>query len=222
MLRTTMNRRIIWVVLATVVPSGCLFSPKKTVDDPPPPKHYPALVSPDSVIVAFEQSYADQNYEEFTKLFDPRFTFAFAQVDLDQDPDLPPTWGRTEEFDSTRGLFDSEIVSSVRCDLSARDVAVPATDADQLDLSPLDLAHTLRVNIRQAQVGIETVDENGGPLTLEVPGDSQEFFIFADTTQLTENGLPVHRIIYWKDKAIGTGGGGGLSTTGEIRLRFRD
>lgn len=171
------------------------------------PTGCPALFSPDSVIAALEQAYEDKNFQEYATVFDHElYRFGFAQVDLDNDPDLPPTWRWEPEAAAASGLFDSDIVYSVRCDLSARDLAVPATEADSLGFSPLDLANTWRVHIREARVEIETNNKTGEPLILQVDGDEQEFFIKMYPDELCEGGQPIHRIVFWKDKAAGGGG----------------
>lgn len=200
----------VFVSLTLATLAGVLFTScgnDKKPNVPPPPDAYPESDTIELLFENFERAYIEKNADEYARLFHKGdFYFAFAQVDRDQNPDVPPRWNWTAEKESADGLFESALVSTIRCNVSTRDTAVPATAADELGRP--DLQGVLKVRVREARLEVDTVDPQGGGLTLQVDGDAQEFFIALDDHDAFAPQHAVWKIVYWKDRAIATGRGG--------------
>jgi hypothetical protein len=90
--------------LLLIALSGCAFDPSKTIVPPPPPMPEPD--SPQNLMIRFEGVYELQSAVNYEALLTSDFRYTFS---LASDPTLVdryPNWGRDDEVESTRHLFE--------------------------------------------------------------------------------------------------------------------
>lgn len=233
--QTSWSRTALAAALVALAVSGCLFSPDKDPKckpgDPtcnPPTTRYKVQSHPDSVLANFTTAYEEKDFTEYEKLIDQdNFAFEFSQVDIGSDPELDPVWFWAQEREATKNLFESDIVFDIRVNLtytlptgrpnqgsaSQREAwqAIHATPADAVP----DTTRLYKIEITRAFVEIDTRGEDNGPLTLQVPGDRQTFFMRYYPDELGADNQPIWRLVRWRDGATA-----GRTTVGSQKRHF--
>jgi len=96
-------RRFLLLLFVLCV-SGCAFNPPEDIPVPPPP--LPEADSPQNLMLRFEGVYELQSAVNYEALLTSDFRYTFS---LASDPLLVnqyPNWGRDDEVESTRHLFE--------------------------------------------------------------------------------------------------------------------
>ena len=105
------DARMLVVIALVAITPGCLFSPDKgkPKDDTDVPRTTIA-----GVLTNLVNAYKDRDLDRYKVLFDQdNFMFVFDPVDVQDDPDIPPNWDWPEEENSTRNMFEAELVERV-------------------------------------------------------------------------------------------------------------
>jgi len=174
-----MRRRTLSVMVAILVAAGCGTERVLRPDGSTEATTYHPMNLPENVIANLEAAYRNRDIEAFAELLAPEFTFRF------QPGDVPvvgrSSWGREEEIESTRGLFESERVKDIEIRLDY----LPAERASEPGLE-----HTMRIRVDRAFLRV--IEES---IVHEVPGHPQDFFL------RREHGNHPNRwvIVEWRD-----------------------
>lgn len=180
--------------------SGCLFSPDKDPPKTDEPVVFLPQTSPENVLENLITAYEQQNYDEYVKLFDETFFFAFDPVDVEKSGgDIPIEWGKDDDIRSTRNMFDEPLVEKVTLDFVIDDPE-PATSADeQRHTFPLG---TMKVTASEVELQVDTRDPEGGEnIIYEVSGDQAIFFLYPHPTEKVD-GLAKWYIVEWRDRKV--------------------
>jgi hypothetical protein len=97
-------RRFAAFAFVALLVVGCAFNPTKDEKLPPPPPPRPD--SPQNLMLYFESVYEAQSPVNYEALLTSDFRYTFS---LASDPELVnrfPNWGRDDEVESTRHLFE--------------------------------------------------------------------------------------------------------------------
>ncbi len=161
----------------------------------PQPNPYLAQVTPENVLRNLITAYVEEDLDEYEKLFDhDLFEFVFDPLDVQEDQDLPPFWLWDEERESAKNMFDSNLVLDIRLEY----VPGMAVQVDEGDDVP-DLSW-MKVEVTNIELEIETKDPLGGEnIIYKVSGDRGVFF-FREYPNETVGGLPLVRIVEWRDQ----------------------
>lgn len=171
--------RLVVAAVAFMIAAGCGTERLVRPDGSTVATTYRANNLPENVIANLETAYRNRDIEAFAGLLAPEFTFRF------QPGDVPAvgrsSWGREEEIESTRGLFESERVKNIEIRLEY----LPAEIATEPGLE-----HTMRIRVDQAFLRV--IEES---IVHEVPGHPQDFFL------RREHGDHPNRwvIVEWRD-----------------------
>lgn len=156
-----MKRRTLFVMVAILVAAGCGTERVLRPDGSTVATTYRPSNLPENVIANLETAYRNRDIEAFARLLAPEFTFRF------QPGDVPvvgrSSWGREEEIESTRGLFESERVENIEIRLEY----LPAEKTTEPGLE-----HTMRIRVDRAFLRV--IEKS---IVHEVPGHPQEFFL---------------------------------------------
>ena len=88
------------LTLTTLVASGCIFSPKEDPPEPPRP-----VDSPEALIQALKDAYAETNYFKFEGLLAGDYLFILDMPNMDTGE---TQWDRTTELRIHQRMFDPE------------------------------------------------------------------------------------------------------------------
>ena len=152
-------RAISVLAMLLLFASGCIFSPKKGREQPPPP--LPDADSPQNAMLRFQGVYQAQSLVNYEPLLTSDFRYTFS---LQADPglvNLYPNWGKDDEVETTRHLFEGFVNSEGKPFPAARSIA--------LELGGIqygtDYSHADSAEWYQAVV------VPGVRLTIEIPGE---------------------------------------------------
>jgi len=166
-----------------------------------------------NVLANFVSAYVEKDIDAYTEVFDvEEFTFVFDRTDVENDPDLNPTWGWPEELTSTKNMFSSALVLTVTVDFVLGDVEF----ARDSDLVPLEWR---KIVVTEIELEIDTIDPDGGEnIIYKVAGDRGMFFFGTYPDELID-GQPRKRITEWRDIRVGLRPGLAveLNTWGQIK-----
>lgn len=84
---------------------SCIFDPDEPVTPPIPPVTYKPLTTRERVLENLEKSYNDRAISQYQKVLDENFTMFFSAGDFGGGT-TPEQWGREDEVQSNRNLFD--------------------------------------------------------------------------------------------------------------------
>lgn len=192
--------RLVGIVAMLALVPGCLFSPDKQ-----PPKtggddQYQPRTTISGVMNNLKVSYRNREIERYEELFHPAFNFVFDPADVQENPDIPPSWDWSEDRSSTRNMFEADLVERIQIDF----VVGPPQDATEADQGQWVFpSGTKRVIVTEVSLNVDTRDPTGGEnIIYRVDGDQAIFFLVQDSVE-TQDGLPVWKIFEWRDKKIG-------------------
>jgi hypothetical protein len=182
---------------------------------------YPAATTPEQLFENFKRSYREMDYDEYAKLLDEDFIFAFDPRDV--GPDRPwheATWTRSEELQSAGNMFGGEpnllgqFVDGIALDY----------DAGDLDVSPVD-DDWQRSILTRVDLTVYTTEElTGDQWILRIPGGYEAHLHILETEQTDPwTGESLWKIIRWDDKppmARQAGPVVDTTTWGSIKILF--
>ncbi len=185
-------------LLLAVASTGCLFSPDKSKPTEDGEAQYLPQTSEANVLENLITSYVEKELLEYEKLFDHNvFEFVFDPLDVQEDQDLPPFWLWDEERESTKNMFESELVLEIRLEY----IPGTAVAVDEGDDVP-DLTWT-KVEVTNVELEVETRDPLGGEnIIYKVSGDRAIYFFKSYDDELVD-GQPTVRIVEWRDQRTG-------------------
>lgn len=191
--------RMLVIIAMVAITPGCLFSPDKGKPKPVPDEYQPRSTIA-GVLANLVTAYKNEDLDRYKVLFDQeQFMFVFDPVDVQDDPDIPPNWGWAEEENSTRNMFEADLVEKIKLDF------VPGLPVDVIESDILERSFpegTKKVIVTEVALDVDTRDPDGGEnIVFRVSGDQAIFFLYQDGE--LENGLPVWKIFEWRDKKIG-------------------
>jgi hypothetical protein len=100
------------LVLVSALVAGCIFSPDKGDDKPPPPPTYPALTSPGQVLVALRLAYEARDSSGYRALFE--WDYKGSSYDTSEaDGAQAGTFTRIAEEQHIRRLAENPYITSV-------------------------------------------------------------------------------------------------------------
>jgi len=176
---------------------GCPFSPDDAGDPPPPPPVFKPNTAPESLLYNLKMAYTKRDVAEYESLLANNFTFLLSEEDQSQ-PDLPDQWGRDDEIQIHRNMFDSEIVQQLTLTFEMMDQEWEPTE---------NMWSILIYNVNLNLYGIIPGDEDPNPQSLKVENSSSRFW-FAETGPATGNttgwNAPgtsnrIWKIVKWQD-----------------------
>ena len=175
------RERLRWITIALLLaPVWSCSSDRSTLLQPEAGvESYRQFNVPENLIRNLELAYTKRDIDAFDELLAPEFVFRFQPGDareLGRD-----SWGREEEIQSTRNLFESSRVKDIQIRLHYLP-AEPSTEKG--------LEHTMKVLVTQAFL---TVREEEA--VYQVPGHPQEFFLRRDHRNHPERWM----IVEWRD-----------------------
>ena len=179
--------------------AGCSDDDKVTPPTPENPRKSIAGVMQELI-----DAYQARDIARYAALFDnSSFVFVFDPTDVQGDPDIPPNWDWNEEQNSTRNMFEAELVERIQIDF----VRGAPTDPSESDRGERPFpSGTKKVTVTEVELSVDTRDPAGGEnITYKVTGDQAIFFLVQDSVE-TQEGLPVWKIFEWRDKKIGDEG----------------
>ena len=198
------DARLVWIAAMLALIPGCLFSPDKTKPKTGGDEIYQLRTTIDGVMNNLMVSYEKREIDRYSELFDQAgFMFVFDPTDVQTDPDIPPNWDWNEEQNSTRNMFEAELVERIQIDF----VRGAPTDPSESDRGERPFpSGTKKVTVTEVELSVDTRDPAGGEnITYKVTGDQAIFFLVQDSVE-TQEGLPVWKIFEWRDKKIGDEG----------------
>lgn len=175
--------------------AGCSDDEKITPPTPEDPRKTIAGVMQELI-----DAYQARDIARYAALFHDDFVFVFDPQDVLDDPDIPPSWDWSEERDATTNMFGAALVERIQVNYA---VGTPVL-ADTLDegIRPFPEG-TMKVIVTSVALAVDTRDPTGGEnIIYRVTGDQAIFFLFQDPEEVVD-GVPVWKIIEWRDKKIG-------------------
>lgn len=146
-------------------------------------------------------AYEARDIARYSALFlHSQFVFLFDPVDVQENPDIPPSWDWSEESSSARNLFEADLVERIELRFLMSDPVL----ADSLDEVFFPFPEgTMKVLVTDVKLAVDTRDPTGGEnIVYRVDGDQAIFFLCQDPEEIVD-GVPVWKIIEWRDKRIG-------------------
>src|SRR5690606_25502094 len=145
-------------------------------------------------------AYVARDIDRYAKLFDSNFVFVFDPADVQENQDLPPSWGGQTELDAARNLFQASLVDRIQVDFT---VGTPVEPQPQ-DVGTREFPEgTRKVLATRVSLDVDTRDPAGGEnIIYRCDGDQAVFFLYPDTLEVVD-GVPVWKIFEWRDKRIG-------------------
>jgi len=177
--------------------AGCLFSPdSKTGGDD---VEVVEPINAENVLDLLIDSYVAKEIDRYSGLFDTvQYTFRFDRTDVENDPDLDPSWGWPEELTSTKNMFESELVLGITLDFVKGDTEF-ARESDGEGVS----LEWRKVICTEIELEIDTIDPDGGEnIIYKVAGDRAMYFFETYPEELID-GQPRWRIVEWRDIRVG-------------------
>ncbi|MBU1701357.1 MAG: hypothetical protein KJ970_00460 [Candidatus Eisenbacteria bacterium] len=181
-------KAIRWIILLIIpLVAGCPWSTESGKLPPPVTEKFLERTSPENLLHNFGLAWERKNFEEYILLFSEDYTFFFSDVDVEEHPDIPPSWGLEQDKEATRGLFEDTNVEDVELDW----VVGPREESEfaQADVKILVTNIYLTVNIR---------DPEDGVLTTNIIQGAADFH-FRKTEETTAEGDTLWHIVVWKD-----------------------
>ena len=176
--------------------AGCSDDDKVTPPTPEDPRKTIAGVMQELI-----DAYEARDIARYAALFDDSsFVFVFDPTDVQGDPDIPPNWDWNEERNATTNMFGANLVQRIQLDYV---VGTPVL-ADTLDegIRPFPEG-TMKAIVTNVELSVDTRDPAGGEnIIYKVAGDQAIFFLWQDPQEIVD-GVPVWKIIEWRDKRIG-------------------
>lgn len=188
-------RTALFAAVALSAP-GCSDDDNITTPTPEDPRKTIAGVMRELI-----DAYEAQDIDRYSALFDQaNFMFVFDPVDVQEDPDIPPNWDWPEEHNSSRNLFEAELVERIQVDyVPGAPVAVTEPDMGERPFPE----GTMKVTVSDVSLDIDTRDPAGGEnIVYRVSGDQAIFFVYPDSVEIVD-GVPVWKIFEWRDKKVG-------------------
>jgi hypothetical protein len=180
---------------AAAVPILLLFAvscnPEKKLA-PQIPSDYLPQSSPRNCLLNLETAYIQRNLDEYTKLFPLDFTFMFSPADAGRiyDP-TPPSWGYSEERESTYKLFTSATVTKIELDWGETAPADSAFD---------EYPDTWKIVQGGINLRVHVTNEDGTPLVYSVDSAVDWFYFKEYPREKASDGQPLWRIWQWRDQ----------------------
>ncbi len=157
------------------------------------PSLEPAL-GPLGAVASIEKAYESRNMDLWDRLFNAEiFSFRFDPIDVEEHPDLPSSWGYSDERTASRNMFEAPQVLDIQV---AFQTTAPV-EADEGDDAP---PGSWRVDVTDSDLAVTVEDPQGGdPIIYKVSGDRAVVFVRPD-----EGSKPEYwRIVEWRDVRVG-------------------
>lgn len=167
---------------------------------PPPPEDPRKTIA--GTLQELIEAYQARDIDRYAALFDPdSFLFVFDPIDAnDPDTDIPPNWGWEDEESASRHMFQDQLVERIEVDFVIG-APEPATKQD-VGERPFPEG-TMKVVVTEVKLKVDVRDPAGGEgLRYQVDGDNAIFFLYPDPNGIVD-GVPVWKIVEWRDKTIG-------------------
>ncbi len=104
-----------WVLLAALLIPALQFGCSPSSDQGPPPVEEYDRTTEDNLMLFFANAYREKDLADYEEALDENFLFVFTE-DIADSLGLPPDepwWGKTEDLNSTKILFESETVTDI-------------------------------------------------------------------------------------------------------------
>jgi hypothetical protein len=181
-----------------------LFSYGCSDDDdtvtPPPPEDPRKTIA--GTLQELIDAYEARDVDRYAALFDQdSFLFVFDPIEVnDPDTDLPPSWGWEDEESANRNLFQAQLVERIQVYFVVGSPE-PATKQDVEERAFPE--GTMKVIATNVSLIVDTRDPAGSEnIRYHVDGDNAIFFLYPDQNEVVD-GVPVWKIVEWRDKTIG-------------------